>query len=99
MSAGMRTAAFDPAVTSSTDDPFRVAVDPSSDGFGTPVYIKPGALGRIHVTITPRGDSGSVVRGHLNLVTPSYFPTGPTALPQLTTGSVIQSIPYAYRIK
>ena len=83
MSASMRTAAFDPAVTSTTDDPFRIAVDPSSDGYGTPVFIKPGHVGAIEVTMTPRGKKGSVVRGHLNLVTPSFFPTGPTAaLPQ-----------------
>jgi hypothetical protein len=98
ITASMRTAAFDRAVTSSTDDPFRIAVDPTSDGFGNPVLIAPGQVGAIHVTITPQGPKGSVVRGHLNLVTPSTLPTGPTALPQVTTGAVIRTLPYAYRI-
>jgi hypothetical protein len=98
MSASIRTAAFDPAVTSTTDDPFRIAVDPSSDGYGTPVFIEPGHVGTIEVTMTPQGKKGAVVQGHLNLVTPSFFPTGPTALPQVTTGAVIATLPYAYKI-
>jgi subtilisin family serine protease len=98
ITASMRTAGFDPAVTSSTDDPFRIAVDPTSDGFGNPVLIEPGQVGAIQVTITPQGKKGSVVQGHLNLVTPSTLPTGPTALPQVTTGAVVSTIPYAYKI-
>ena len=34
VTASMRTAGFDPAVTSPTDDPFRIAIDLTSDGFG-----------------------------------------------------------------
>jgi subtilisin family serine protease len=98
ITASMRTAGFDPAVTSSTDDPFRIAVDPTSDGFGHPVLIEPGQVGAIQVTITPQGKKGSVVHGHLNLVTPSTLPTGPTALPQVTTGAVIRALPYTYKI-
>ncbi len=98
VTASMRTAGFDPAVTSSTDDPYRISVDPTSDGFGTPVLIQPGQVGAIQVTITPQGAKGSVVSGHLNIVTPPLLPTGPTALPQVTSGSVISTLPYSYRI-
>ena len=98
VTASMRTAAFDPAVTTSTDDPFRISVDPTSDGFGTPVLIRPGQVGAISVTITPQGTKGSVVQGHLNIVTPPLLPTGPTALPQVTTGAVISTLPYTYKI-
>src|SRR5882757_3329620 len=98
VSASMRTAGFDLAVTSSTDDPFRIAVDPTSDGFGTPILVGPGEVGAITVTITPQGKKGSVVEGHLNLVTPPLLPTGPTALPQATTGAVVTSLPYEYTI-
>jgi hypothetical protein len=96
--ASMRTAGFDPAVSTSTDDPFRIAVDPTSDAFGTPILVNPGEVGAITVTITPQGKKGSVVQGHLNLVTPPLLPTGPTALPQVTTGGVLTSLPYEYKI-
>jgi hypothetical protein len=98
ISASMRTDAFDPAVTSSTDDPFRIAVDPTSDGFGTPELIPPGGTAAIQVTITPQGRKGSVVSGHLNLVTPPLLPTGNTGLPFYTTGSTIATVPYEYKI-
>jgi len=98
ITASMRTAGFDPAVTSSTDDPFRAAIDPSADLFGNPVLIPPGQVGAIQVTITPQGKKGSVVRGHLNVVTPSTVPAGLTALPQVTTGAVISTLPYSYTV-
>ena len=94
----MRTSAFDPAVTSSTDDPFRIAVDPTSDGFGTPVLINPGEVGAIQVTITPQGHKGSVVQGHLNIVTLPTLPTSVTALPFYTTGATVSQLPYSYKI-
>jgi len=98
ITASMRTAAFDPAVTSSTDDPFRISVDPTSDGFGTPELVQPGETVAIRITITPQGTKGSVVSGHLNIVTPPLLPTGPTALPQVTSGAVIATLPYTYKI-
>jgi len=98
ISASMRTAAFDPAVTSSTDDPFRIAVDPTSDGFGTPELIPPGGTAAIRVTITPRGRTGSVVSGHLNIVTPPALPTGNGGLPFETTGATVATLPYEYTI-
>jgi len=98
MTASMRTAAFDPNVTSSTDDPFRIAVDPTSDGFGTPELIPPGGTASIQVTITPHGRKGSVVSGHLNLVTPPALPTGNGGLPFQSTGATIATLPYEYTI-
>ena len=98
ITASMRTAGFDPAVTSSTDDPFRAAIDPSADLFGNPVLIPPGQVGAIQVTITPQGKKGSVVRGHLNVVTPSTVPAGLTGLPFYTTGAVISTLPYTYTV-
>jgi hypothetical protein len=98
ITASMRTAAFDPAVTSSTDDPFRIAVDPTSDGFGTPELIPPGGTAAIQVTITPQGRKGSVVSGHLNLVTPPALPTGNGGLPFESTGATIATLPYQYTI-
>jgi hypothetical protein len=62
------------------------------------VLIAPGQLGSIQVTITPKGPKGAVVRGHLNLVTPSTVTAGQTALPFFTTGAVLRSLPYEYRI-
>jgi hypothetical protein len=98
INASMRTAAFDSAVTSSTDDPFRISVDPTSDGFGTPVLIQPGGVGTIRVTIRPDAAKGAKVHGHLNLVTPPFLPAGATALPFYTTGATITTVPYAYTV-
>jgi subtilisin family serine protease len=99
ITAAMRTNLFDPAVTTSTDDPFRISVDPSSDGFGTPVLIPPGGTAAIQVTITPQGHKGDVVTGHLNLVTPPALPVSAgTGLPFYSTGAAIVTLPYAYTI-
>ena len=99
ITASMRTNLFDPAVTTSTDDPFRISVDPSSDGFGTPVLVPPGGTAAIQVTITPQGHKGSVVSGHLNLVTPPALPVSAgTGLPFYSTGAAIITLPYTYTI-
>jgi hypothetical protein len=98
ITASMRTLAFDPTVTSSTDDPFRASVDATSDGFGTPVRIAPGETKTITVVITPSGAKGKTVSGVLNLVTVPNLPAGSTGLPQTTTGEVIQELPYSYTI-
>jgi hypothetical protein len=55
-------------------------------------------VGAIQLTIPPQGKKGWVVSGHLNLVTPLLLPTGPTALPQVTSGPVLRSLPYEYTI-
>ncbi len=98
LTASMRTYAFDDAVTSSTDDPYGWSVDPSNNGFGQPVRIKPHETKTITLTITPTAAPGHVVHGVLNLVTVSSFPSGFTALPQVTTGSVIRALPYSYTV-
>jgi hypothetical protein len=38
------------------------------------------------------------VQGVLNLVTVPTSPSGFTALPQFTTGSVIRALPYSYTV-
>jgi hypothetical protein len=96
--ASLRTTGFDPAVTSSTGDPFDFAVDPNGTG-GTPTIIQPGQTATIQVTITPSGRSGASAEGHLNLVTVPILPTGATALPFNGTGEVIAVLPYSYRIR
>lgn len=95
--ASMRATGFDRTVTSSTGDPFDLAVDPNGTG-GTPTIIQPGATATLKVTITPAGRSGDTVAGHLNLVTVPVLPTGVTALPFNGTGEVIAVLPYTYRI-
>jgi len=50
------------------------------------------------VTITPHGRKGSVVSGHLNLVTPPALPTGNGGLPFESTGATIATLPYEYTI-
>jgi hypothetical protein len=86
------TQAFDPAVTSSTGDPFLNAVDPTA-GLGTPKVIPPGGTATVTVTITPKGAKGTVVSGVLNLVTSPFTP-----VPFNATGDVIATIPYTYTI-
>jgi hypothetical protein len=93
----LRTNGFDPAVKSSTGDPFDFSVDPAGTG-GTPVIIQPGQSATIQVTITPAGHRGDSVSGHLNLVTVPLLPTGLTALPFNGTGEVIATLPYSYRV-
>ena len=63
-----------------------------------PVLIHPGEVGAIQVTITPQGHKGSVVHGHLNVVTPSTVTAGLTALPFYTTGATVSQLPYSYTV-
>jgi hypothetical protein len=99
ITASMRTLAFDPAVTSSTDDPYGNAVDPTNDGFGRPVLIPSHATKAIEVTINPTAARGTKVSGVLNLVTVPNLPTGNGGLPFTSTGEVIATVPYAYRVR
>jgi hypothetical protein len=85
---------FDPAVTSSTGDPFLSAVDPTADP-GAPLVVAPGTTRTITVTITPAGARGSKVSGVLHLVT---TPIGVAHLFN-TTGEVVASLPYAYTVR
>lgn len=93
----MTTAGFDSSVTSTTGDPFDLSIDPNGTG-GTPVTVEPGQTVTIQVSIKPSGARGSVVRGHLNLVTVPVLPTGNTGLPFYGTGEVISALPYAYKV-
>lgn len=92
----LRTDGFDAAVSSTTGDPFAIAVDPGATG-GKPMVIQPGKSAVIAVTINPRGQRGQRISGHLNLVTPPAESTG-ALLPAQTTGEVIASLPYSYTI-
>ncbi|GAA1912389.1 S8 family serine peptidase [Streptantibioticus ferralitis] len=96
ITASAHTQAFDPAITSSTNDPFAAAANASAPAL-KPVAVKPGATGTLQVTITPRGPKGSTVHGVLYLVS---APGGVvTANNQIgTTGSVLAAIPYSYTV-
>ena len=98
LSASLRTWAFDHDVTSSTDDPYGNAVDPANNGFGTPVQIAPHSSRTITVTITPTRAAGQKVSGVLNIVTVANLPSGFGSLPFTTTGEVVATVPYAYRV-
>ncbi|MFJ5117099.1 S8 family serine peptidase [Kitasatospora sp. NPDC088548] len=96
VTASAHTRAFDPALTSSTGDPFAAAVDAAAPA-ATPVTVQPGATGTLRVTLTPTGPKGGTVHGVLYLV------SGPTGLATAnnslgTTGSVLAAIPYSYTV-
>ncbi|WP_424639416.1 S8 family serine peptidase [Embleya sp. AB8] len=96
LTATAHTQAFDPALTSSTGDPFAAAVNASAPAT-TPVTVQPGATGSLQVTVTPTGAKGSVVRGVLYLVTgPGGVATANSSAG--STGSVLAQIPYSYTV-
>jgi hypothetical protein len=81
------TQLFDSAVTSSTGDLWRQAVDATAPY--TPLVLAPGASGTITVVITPSASSGTVVTGSLQL---------DTFTPFTNSGDQVISIPYKYRV-
>jgi hypothetical protein len=81
------TKPFDPAVTPSTGDRWRAAVDASAAY--TPLTLAPGQSGTITVTFTPAGTPGTVVRGALEL---------DTFDPLTSMGDEVVAIPYAYTV-
>lgn len=96
VTASAHTLAFDPALTSSTGDPFAAAYNASAPAV-TPVVVQPGATGSLQVTVTPKGAKGTQVHGVLYLVTaPASNPVSNSALG--LTGSVLAQIPYSYTI-
>jgi hypothetical protein len=99
ITAQMQTLAFNDDVTSNTGDPYGNSIDPSNDGFESPVYIAPGATASITLHITPTAASGTNVSGVLNLVTPPNLPTGSGGLPFTSTGEVVATLPYSYHVK
>lgn len=92
LSAFATTAPFDPAVTSSTGDPYLSAVDATAPT-GAPLSVYPGETRNIKVTITPTAAKGTTVTGVLNVVTPSV---GAGSLN--TTGEVVATVPYSYTV-
>jgi hypothetical protein len=93
LSATAVTPSFDPAVSSSTGDPFAATVDPEADP-GAPVVIAPGKTKTITIAVAATGAKGSKHTGVLNLVTP---PLGIAGLFN-TTGEVLAVLPYSYQI-
>ena len=94
------TAAFDPAVTSSTGDYWLEAVNAGATV--TPVVVNPGQTATIPVTITPSGASGSVVNGTLyvdDLTTAGGAATWNEIGPNVSQGSDLAAIPYQYKIR
>ncbi|MFG2911317.1 S8 family serine peptidase [Kitasatospora sp. NPDC048298] len=96
ITATAHTQAFDPALTSSTGDPYAASVNASAAA-ATPVTVAPGATGSLQVTLTPTGPKGSTVKGVLYLVS---GPTGVATANNVlnTTGSVLAAIPYSYTV-
>ncbi|GAA2235971.1 MULTISPECIES: S8 family serine peptidase [Kitasatospora] len=96
ITATAHTLAFDPAITSSTGDPYTLAVNAGAKAT-TPVTVKPGATGTIQVTVTPTAPKGTTVSGVLYLVT---APNGVVAANNQIgmTGSVLAALPYSYTV-
>jgi hypothetical protein len=89
------TKAFDPAVTSDTQDLWTSAFDLSVLNTFNPIVINPGQTAVINVTITPSGPSGTVVSGNLyiNDFIGGVPPYGETA------GDELAALPYTYTIQ
>lgn len=96
VSASAHTLAFDPALTSSTGDPYAAAFNATAPAV-TPVAVQPGATGNLQITLTPKGAKGTQVHGVLYLVSgPASNPVANSALS--ITGSVLAQIPYSYTV-
>jgi hypothetical protein len=96
LTASAHTLAFDPAVTSSTGDPYAAAYNATAAAV-TPVTLQPGATGSLQLTITPQGKKGSVVHGVLYLVSgPAGAQLANNAL--ATSGSILAALPYSYTV-
>jgi hypothetical protein len=89
------TKAFDPAVTSETQDLWTSAFDLSVLDTFNPIVINPGQTAVINVTITPSGAPGTVVSGNLYIddFIGGVPPYGETA------GDELAALPYAYTIQ
>jgi Subtilase family len=87
------TAAFDPAVTSSTGDLWLTSINPTATY--TPLSVNPGQTSTINVTLTPSGASGSVVSGTLYVDDADLVQFGETA----PNGNQVAALPYEYTVK
>jgi hypothetical protein len=81
------TQLFDGAVSSSSGDLWREAVDATATF--TPLVLAPGETGTITVVFTPGAPAGTVVTGSLQVDTFTTF---------TNSGDQVVSIPYAYRV-
>ncbi len=93
------TAAFDPAVTSTTGDLWLASTDPSAPLKA--VVVGPGKSVELPVTITPSGPVGSTVRGTLYIddLSPSDAQVTQDSEPGITTdASDVAAFSYAYTI-
>lgn len=88
--ASAHCALFDRTVASSTGDFWQAGVKGQSSGGITPLVLDPGQTGRIKVTITPAGPSGTVVKGHLDIDSIDLF---------TDAGNQLATIPYRYTIR
>ena len=86
------TAAFDPALTSSTGDLWEQGA--TAQAAFTPVLVQPGQTTTLYAVITPTGKEGSVVRGVLYLDDSSALTNfGPSP-----SGDQLEAIPYTYSV-
>ena len=93
--ANATTKGFDSSVTSSTGDPYHVAVN-AAYGPGTPVVIAPGGSAVITVTFKPNAAPGTLMNGLVHLVIPPVHAIADGLFN--TTGDVIATLPYSYRV-
>ena len=83
------TRGFDPAVTSSTGDPYLQALDAQAPT-ATPLILEPGEAGTITVTVTPGAAVGTKVAGTLEVRTFDRWDYN---------GGGLASFPYSYTVK
>jgi len=84
------TQAFDPAVTTNTDDFWQVGF-----AFSNFLYLQPGQSGTISVAISPTGSPGTVVSGDLYV---DDFTLADFFAAPLPDGDELAAIPYSYKI-
>jgi len=97
VTASALTQGFDPAVSSSTGDPFASSVNASAAP-ATPVLVQPGAQVTVPVTITPNGAKGSTVHGVLYLVSGANGYSESNQYFLAVSGDVLAALPYSYTI-
>jgi Subtilase family/Peptidase inhibitor I9 len=92
MSMTAQMQAFDPAVTSTVGDYWQRSVNPAAP-YGI-FIVNPGQTRTITVTITPAGQPGNIVSGHL------YVDDFAASIPPYAqvAGSELAALPYQYKI-
>jgi hypothetical protein len=87
LAATARASRFDPAVSASSGDVWKLSVSASASY--TPLSLGAGQRGTIKLTFTPSAPKGTVVRGFIDVDTFSLF---------TASGDQLISIPYTYRV-